>query len=875
MLKLKDYQKETLDTLEKYLQTARLNGDAEQAFYTCLPEGNKQRYKSHDGLEGVPHVCLRLPTGGGKTILASHTVKRVARSYMEKDFPVVLWMAPTNIIRTQTLDALRNHRHPYREALEDEKTGYPGKVAVFDISDFEHIRPQDLTEKVCIIVSTFAALRVDDDKIDVRRIYDHNEAFESHFARLPHNLPGLDTIKEGPDAGKVKFSFANLLHLHQPLLMVDEAHNAVSPTTIMTWKRINPACIVEFTATPIGNNTLCSVSAATLKKEQMIKLPIVLTEHTKSWQEAVHDALLNLRKLQELALKEPEYLRPLMLLQAEDKNREVTVEVVRQHLIDHEKIDLERIAVVTASQKELDKINLFDPSCTIDVVITVEALKEGWDCSFAYVFCSVANVRSITSVEQFLGRVLRMPNAKRKQQEELNKAYAHVRAPFAQAAALLVDRMIEKMGFDENEALTAIQQQFPPTTADDLPLFAGLPLVQPLVITLDEKPNWPVGKQERDENVVVSSNNDGTWNITVHGEINDDIEQKLMNSVSKKARDEVGAVVRIHRAFKQRKLSPSEKGEQFLLPCLSVWYDSDRVQVDPRLSLRAGGWNLLDYPAELPEFTITETASIFEVDLYGDRLKYSLLDAARQLDLQHVHSELTELSFSRQLDKELRNTDTKQEVMLEFIRRTIHQLIHQRRFELSQLVRAKYPLISAIRRKVEEYLVKARERGYQALLFSDNTQVETSFDHTFAFGKDSYCPTTYYKGRWKPEKHHYPNVGAFDSDEECHCAQVLESLPQVKKWVRNLSYGNDAFWLPRAAGRFYPDFVAQLEDDTLMVVEYKGAHLTDMVRTQEGKNIGELWESKSNGKGRFIMVLKQDESGRDMREQLLARIAAK
>jgi type III restriction enzyme len=266
MLNLKDYQKETLDTLETYLHTARLHG-AEQAFKNCLPEGNRQRYKTHEGLEGVPHVCLRLPTGGGKTILAAHAVKRAAGSYMEKDFPVVLWMVPKDIIRTQTLDALKNPRHPYREALENEETGYPGKVVVFDISEFEQIRPQDLTEKACIIVSTFAALRVEDDRIDVRRVYDHNEAFETHFARLPYNLPCLDTIKEGYDSGKVKFSFANLLHLHQPLLIVDEAHNAVSPTTIMTWKRINPACIVEFTATPVSNNTLCSVSAATLKKE--------------------------------------------------------------------------------------------------------------------------------------------------------------------------------------------------------------------------------------------------------------------------------------------------------------------------------------------------------------------------------------------------------------------------------------------------------------------------------------------------------------------------------------------------------------------------------------------------------------------------------
>ncbi len=60
------------------------------------------------------------------------------------------------------------------------------------------------------------------------------------------------------------------------------------------------------------------------------------------------------------------------------------------------------------------------------IVITVEALKEGWDCSFAYVLASLQNINSATDVEQLLGRVLRMPYAKLRQNDELNKAYAHV-----------------------------------------------------------------------------------------------------------------------------------------------------------------------------------------------------------------------------------------------------------------------------------------------------------------------------------------------------------------------------------------------------------------------------------------------------------------
>lgn len=104
----------------------------------------------------------------------------------------------------------------------------------------------------------------------------------------------------------------------------------------------------------------------------------------------------------------------------------MTVEALKTHLVEVEQIAPERIAVATGDQRELDGINLFDPKCPIEYVITVEALKEGWDCSFAYVFCSVQNIGSATDAEQLLGRVLRMPYARRRKADALNRAYAHV-----------------------------------------------------------------------------------------------------------------------------------------------------------------------------------------------------------------------------------------------------------------------------------------------------------------------------------------------------------------------------------------------------------------------------------------------------------------
>ena len=216
--------------------------------------------------------------------------------------------------------------------------------------------------------------------------------------------------------------------------------------------RVNPCAIIEFTATPrFNSNILHSVTAQELKAAEMIKLPIILAEHD-SWQTAVNGAIASRAALAAAAKGEAEYIRPIVLFQAQPRNQEVTAEVLKKHLIEVEQIPEERIAIVTGDQRELDGIDLFDPKCPIEYVITIEALKEGWDCSFAYVFCSVSRIQSATDVEQLLGRVLRMPYAKRRKADALNRAYAHVSEPIVRrGCAALADKLVA-MGFDEEEA---------------------------------------------------------------------------------------------------------------------------------------------------------------------------------------------------------------------------------------------------------------------------------------------------------------------------------------------------------------------------------------------------------------------------------------
>ena len=386
---LKKYQTATLAALRSYLENARVVG-AKPAFEGMEKAVRDPRpYRPLEGMEAVPYVCLRLPTGGGKTLLSAHSVKIAADTYLEREFPIVLWLVPTNTIRGQTLETLKKPSNPNYETL---RAAFDGRFRVFDIADFVQITPADLQTHACVIVATMQTLRVSERNTEARKVYAHNENLEPHFSAVPANTAGLDRFDEGDNKGQIKFSFRNLLTLHRPLVIVDEAHNNTSPLSYEVLQRVNAACVVEFTATPADDsNVLHNVSATELKAEEMIKLPIRLSEH-KSWEDAVRDSILTRQRLQDVAIKDTAYIRPIILFQAEEKGREVTKEILLKHLQEQERIPRDKIAVVTGDQKELDGINLFAPDCPIDFIVTVEALKEGWDCSFAYVFCSVATV---------------------------------------------------------------------------------------------------------------------------------------------------------------------------------------------------------------------------------------------------------------------------------------------------------------------------------------------------------------------------------------------------------------------------------------------------------------------------------------------------
>lgn len=895
MFELKKYQKDVLAALRTFLDRCR-DVPVEQAYKEVIAEQSRSD-PYHDLFSGLPSVCLRVPTGGGKTILAAHAVSLVGKAVQESDAPIALWLTPSDTIRTQTLEALSNAQHPYRQALAHY---FGDRIQVCDLASLQTINANDVGKACIIIVTTIQSLNVSDTS--TRNVYSFFEELGEHFKDLPPALSEkLEKVTEADieqqpyltakDLGRVKWSVANWLNLHRPMVVVDEAHNNRTDRFFKTLGRLNPCCIVELTATPVaGNNVLYSVSAQELRAEQMIKLPIVLAEHPEGWRECLRDAVLTRDGLELVALKEDEYVRPIVLVQAMPKGGEATVDVVRQHLIDEENIPADQIAVATGAQKELDGVNLFDRDCQVRYVITVEALKEGWDCSFAYVLSSLQSVSSAKDVEQLLGRVLRMPYAKDRGQESLNKAYAHIVATnFAEAASNLKDRLVQNMGFErlDTAALIIPQQPLPLVggeTGQGLGTKAQLAPIPDCHVELPTVPETQYWPDELKNQVEIRPTSQGAT-VVLKGSMDTETLQQaeafLVASVPAKAKEKVSQQFADHRALRQAMRAPAQLGLQFApIPQLCLKLDGYLEVVERDTLADLGDWNLLDFPVQLAGFSIQEMVNSFEIDVSADKVKVRAVGAL-QMRLNEVASHVSEQDLIRWLDQEVRKPYLSQLQLQAYLTKMLAHLIHDRGFSLTALVRARFQLAQAISAEVERLRKQAIEKGFQGRLLEMSVPtLEEVAQYSFTFEAGKYPARNLYQGSYEFQKHFYPIIHdlrektpAGKVAEEFRCAMAIDANPKVKHWVRNIErQENSSFWLPTSTDYFYPDFVAELEDGRVLVVEYKGEVYSTNDDSREKKQVGHQWEKSSGGRCLFLFATERDEQGRDVAKQLADKL---
>jgi type III restriction enzyme len=881
MIALKDYQERVLDSLRDFFRQCARDQRPEAAYqavqlrYTTSPVPYLPVNAA--GLPGeMPYVCLRVPTGGGKTLLACYAAGLAIEYFMRAPRAVVLWLVPSNTILNQTADALRDPRHPYRRALEMAC----GAVEVVTIEEALRLSRAAVAGQTVVIVSTIQAFRTSDTT--GRKVYEQNGSFSEHLLNVPSNR--LADLMPGAD-GKPKPSLVNMLRLRRPIVIVDEAHNARTELSFSTLGEVLPSCIIEFTATPATkgtpSNVLHRVSAAELKAADMVKLPLrVITRLPSQKDQLLAEAIALRADLEKLATLEAQqtgaYLRPILLIQAE---RVDGCEPLRERLVKEFNLSKDEIKISVGALDELKDVkDIESPRCPVRFIITVQKLREGWDCPFAYVLCSLRETRSATAIEQIVGRILRLPGAQSKQHPDLNCAYAFSVSDSLPDVLNELREALESNGFTRAEASRII-----------IPVSGMLPLGSQPRTTIVDTADIDVAAATAQVTALGGKVQINTekGEITVLVPLDKNETDKLagcMKTPAAKAKilEVVALVIETEKAFggtgKPRTPSPYERQLEFFVPVLSVKEGADLFEFESTFLLEQP-WKLSEKDASLAvDYNPLERPAgrAGELDV-GDQgeVRTKIMQNAAPYFVSDIHQHTLQLEGASDwtlerlvawLDSHIDHADIPVGESAEFLRKAIRGLMAK--FEITDiqiLVIDRFRLRDEIEKRIENHRLGERTAAFKQFLLPGSALVVDTA-HGLDFSKMIYEPSWQYEGGHQFEKHYFGSkpgelrerTSNGDLTEEFKCAQFLDEQREIKYWARNLVRKSSSFRLQTSTDWFYPDFVCKLENGCTMVVEYKGKNSFSADDAGEKRAIGAVWEARSDGCCVFVMPTDND-----------------
>lgn len=740
-MELKKYQKNTIETLEKFLKELNDSGPKRAFMYVT-----EKPYKS-DAFGDVSFVCIKIPTGGGKTLVGCHAADAIMKIALQDKMErgIVMWFVPSEAIKTQTLRKFKDRKDAHRRALDE---AFENGVRVFSNEEALSIRRDDVNDNVCIIISSLEAFRKEKTLQKKYKVYQENGAVLSHFENL-HNDDNLEKDEEGT----VINSLANVVRMSNPLIVIDEGHKTATKLSIDFIKDLNPSFIVEYSATPRNeSNILVEVHASELKDEQMVKIPIVL-ESSAQWQSAVERGVEKRIELEKGAKKiKGEYIRPIALLQAQSKNKEdstITVEKLKQFLIDR-KIPSDEIAIKTSEKNELDGVDLFSKTCKIRYIITVNALAEGWDCSFAYVLISVANLGSKIAVEQIIGRIIRMPYAKRKEIEDFNRSYVFASARNFNEAADQIISGLESNGYSKSDIINA-------------------------------------------------ETKDATYELEAKKAISDTLKVPLM-------------------AYEGDKLSFEDL----------IGVDFELATQDPKFDFQVHYDN--------------DGRAVIDIKKDDEWTRGAQLT----LKLTYSDKNFTKNELVQWLDKKLRYTLLNKSDKVAFLDKAIEYQL--KKHTLSELSVNRYVLADQLSVFINSTLEKYAKDRFDELLKKKKIVVKTFDAFSSSITLKQAVPNEF-------NKNYYEKIDKLNSEELEFVRRLdLETLPNIKYWVRSREKVDPFYIQGWRKGKFYPDFVAVTKKGTIVALEWKGGDRISNEDTEYKVEIGEMWEKLGGSKLRFFLV---------------------
>lgn len=873
-MELKDYQADVLTDLSAYLDTLlECKGHLPNSFAKYWQERGVLNQVYKNNIKEVPHVCVKVPTAGGKTFIAVNALERIFSAFAEYN-PTrpkfVVWLVPSLTILEQTVKNLSNIDHPYRQRLNDL---FNGRVQVYEKADVLQgagFNADTVKEQLSVVVMSFDSLKATNK--ENRKAFQENGYLASFIADDSEVVEPL----EGTDPS----ALINVMRSLKPIVVVDESHNAESTLSVDMLRNLNPSFIFDLTATPRDNSNIISyVDALRLKKQNMVKLPVIVANQRS--QEDVIMAALNMRRQLEEFAKKAEangggYIRPIVLFQAEPKTKDdtTTFEKVREILVDLN-IPPEHIAIKTANVNELKGVDLLSRTCEVRYIITVNALKEGWDCPFAYVLATLANKSSVVDVTQILGRVLRMPYTRKHSVELLNLSYVFTSSSQFQSTLNQVVAGLNKAGFSKRDyrevdlssipvdpAPQADQQSLPlPVPTDPTPAQPSGDSGDALEVETSKlNPNWEAQAvqqathaAEGEQSAGIAGTEATTGNAVIAGveaikaqavEQAKQFEQQAKDATGDSSPEELKAHMNEH------KIKPmfEQSVQAVKLPQFFIKVPSDGGFFD------AGDeWHKLAKENLLSNFVLanldaTVNFTAIEADVYavdaqeiGNGESAPAFKAVKKAEKERLNGIIRSQPPSGQITSivgrlfsligknafyPIEDNDVKH-----YLTRIVQAMSHEQR---ADCLERDYAYVKVIKEKIQSLASEYAAKEFNNWLTIQKVKLKPTFSFPATITPSENAPAI--------SKSLYVTEAGVNSLEARTIRGVAE-LENVVWWTRNLERGKG--FAINGFLNHYPDFVVLTESKNIVVIETKGDD-RDNSDSKDKLRLGKIWESQAN-----------------------------
>ena len=858
-MELKKYQKQVLGDLDAYLKSLDESKGLVSAwggYWSSKGLMPPQSY--YDDIPGAANVCVKVPTGGGKTFIASCALKHIFDHVPVGKTRFVVWLVPSDAILSQTVANLSNPDHPYRQRINMD---FSGKVNVYtkeQLLNAQNFKPFDVQENLSIAVFCYASIRANPKSKDDKKIYQENGnlmAFPTAF-----NDPELKLDDDTPDTALLQ-----VIRQFNPVVVVDESHNAKSELSIAMLKNVNPSFVFAMTATPTERSNIISyVNARELKKEHMVKLPVIV--YNRPDRNSVINDAVQLRGQLELKANAAmeagaDYLRPIVLFQAQPKTSDdsETFEKIRGKLVG-KGIPAEQVAIKTANKDELAKVNLLSSACPVRYIITINALKEGWDCPFAYILASLANKTSKTDVEQIVGRVLRQPHAHKYNDAVLNLSFVLSCSSDFNGTVKSVVEGLNGAGFSANDyrIAEAPEPATPPPQTNQPELKLVPPSDSPETDNLDDITDDPVG-----DSSCAPGNGAPSAPATEIGALIDDAAQKgeLYEKETQFAADNPLASMEIP-GMKTYKIETSFADvKEIVIPQFTKEDSAGFFSGDNATALLTEAELMEDFSLTGKDAIVNFTLDVQDAVQVDISAKGEVTPKTKNLSKAEL--DWFAAQFAAKPDSERLKWLTVQAVsMLE--KKNDYCTLSDLKGYVETVVKALPPavrdnltiellpsFVECVRNKIERLAKEHKKQRFASWIDTNVIKCTPMYKLPVSISPDNvatHFEKTLYSGEYDD----------MDGDETDIINKIIVK-DNVRWWHRIKERRLGEFFI-NGYRKMYPDFLVMTESGNLVVVEVKGPHL-DGTDSQEKAEIGKAWADMAGTHFKYFMVFKKAGDG--------------